>query len=132
VVRQSAKDEAAVVAAGITLHEALKAYDQLKSQGILVRIIDAYSIKPIDTETLFASAREVGNKLITVEDHWPEGGLGEAVMEAFAGYRGAQPDIVKLAVQALPGSGTPAELLDEAGINARHIVQAVRALVRGV
>lgn len=132
VVRQSAKDEATVVAAGITLHEALKAYDQLKSQGIIVRVIDAYSLKPIDAETLFVAAREAGNTLITVEDHWPEGGLGEAVMEAFAGYRGAQPTVARLAVQALPGSGTPAELLDEAGINARHIVQAVRALVRGV
>jgi transketolase len=132
VVRQSAKDEATLVAAGITLHEALKAYEQLKSQGILVRVIDAYSVKPIDAETLFAAAREAGNTLITVEDHWPEGGLGEAVMEAFAGYRGTQPDIVKLAVQGLPGSGTSVELLDEAGINARHIVQAVRALVRRV
>jgi len=132
VVRQSAKDEATVVAAGITLHEALNAYDQLKSQGILVRVIDAYSLKPIDAETLFVAAREAGNTLVTVEDHWPEGGLGEAVMEAFAGYRGVQPNVARLAVQALPGSGTPAELLDEAGINARHIVQAVRALVRGV
>ncbi|HEY1353669.1 MAG TPA: transketolase [Ktedonobacteraceae bacterium] len=132
VVRQSAKDEATVVAAGITLHEALKAYDQLKSQGIVIRVIDAYSVKPIDTQALFTAAREAGNKLITVEDHWPEGGLGEAVMEAFAGHDGAGPKIVKLAVQSMPGSGKPAELLEEAGINAHHIVQAVRALVRGV
>lgn len=132
VVRQSEKDEATVVAAGITLHEALKAYEQLKSEGIVVRIIDAYSVKPIDTETLFAAVEETGSKLITVEDHWPEGGLGEAVLEAFSERDGALPEIVKLAVQSMPGSGTPAELLEEAGISAHHIVQAVRALVRGV
>jgi transketolase len=131
VVRSSEKDEATVVAAGITLHEALKAYDQLKSQGIAVRVIDAYSVKPIDSETLFAAAEEAGNKFITVEDHWPEGGLGEAVMQAFSGRDGAQPEIVTLAVQSMPGSGKPAELLEEAGISAHHIVQAVRALVRG-
>jgi transketolase len=132
VVRHSEKDEATVVAAGITLHEALKAYDQLKEQGITVRVIDAYSVKPIDAETLFAAAEEAGGKFLTVEDHWPEGGLGEAVMEAFSESDGPQPEIVKLAVQSMPGSGKPAELLEEAGISAHHIVQAIRALVRGV
>ncbi len=131
VVRQSDKDEATVVAAGITLHEALKAYDQLKSEGITIRVIDAYSVKPIDEETLFAAAEEAGNKIITVEDHWPEGGLGEAVLEAFTERAGTLPEVVKLAVQSMPGSGKPAELLEEAGISAHHIVQAVRALVRG-
>jgi transketolase len=131
VVYQSSKDEATIVAAGITLHEALKAYTQLKEQGITVRVIDAYSVKPIDAETLFAAAQEAGNKILTVEDHWPEGGLGEAVLEAFSERDGAQPEIVKLAVQSMPGSGTPAELLEDAGISAHHIVQAVRALVRG-
>lgn len=132
VVRQSPNDEATIVAAGITLHEALKAYDQLKSQGIVVRVIDAYSVKPIDAETLFAAAENAGNKVLTVEDHWPEGGLGEAVMEAFSERDGTPPEIVKLAVQSMPGSGTPAQLMEEAGISAHHIVQAVRALVRGV
>jgi transketolase len=131
VVRQSEKDEVTIVAAGITLHEALKAYDQLKSDGIAVRVIDAYSVKPIDEETLFAAVEEAGNKIITVEDHWPEGGLGEAVLEAFTERAGNLPEIVKLAVHSMPGSGTPAELLEEAGINAHHIVQAVHALVRG-
>jgi transketolase len=131
VVRQSDKDEATIVAAGITLHEALKAYDQLKSDGITVRVIDAYSVKPIDEETLFTAAEEAGNKIITVEDHWPEGGLGEAVLEAFTERAGTLPVVVKLAVHSMPGSGTPAELLEDAGINAHHIVQAVRALVRG-
>lgn len=131
VVHQSEKDEATIIAAGITLHEALKAYDQLKEQGITVRVIDMYSVKPIDVETLLIAAEEAGNKFLTVEDHWPEGGLGEAVMEAFSERDGAQPQIVKLAVQSMPGSGTPAQLLEEAGISAHHIVQATQILVRG-
>ena len=130
VVRQSDKDEATVVAAGITLHEAMKAYDQLQIEGITIRVIDAYSVKPIDEETLFVAAEEAGNKIITVEDHWPEGGLGEAVLEAFTERAGSLPEVVKLAVQSMPGSGTPAELIEEAGISANHIAQAVRALVR--
>ncbi len=131
VVHQSDHDDATVVAAGITLHEALKAYDQLKDQGITIRVIDAYSVKPIDAETLFIAAEEAGNKILTVEDHWPEGGLGEAVLEAFSERDGSQAEIVKLAVQSLPGSGTPAQLMEEAGISAHHIVQAIHALVRG-
>jgi transketolase len=132
VVRSSDKDEVTIVAAGITLHNALDACDQLKSQGISARVIDAYTVKPIDEETLFAAADEAGNCIVTVEDHWPEGGLGEAVLEAFTQRDGAMPRVVKLAVQSMPGSGTPAELMEEAGISAHHIVQAVRALVRNV
>ncbi len=132
VVRSSDKDEVTIVAAGITLHNALDACDQLKSQGINARVIDAYTVKPIDAETLYAAAEEAGNCIVTVEDHWPEGGLGEAVLEAFTERDGAMPRIVKLAVQSMPGSGTPAELMEEAGISAHHIVQAVRALVRNV
>ncbi len=132
VLRSSDNDEVTIVAAGITLHNALDAYEQLKSQGIQARIIDAYTIKPIDEETLFVAAEEAGNVLVTVEDHWPEGGLGEAVLEAFTERDGAMPRIVKLAVQSMPGSGTPAELMEEAGISAHHIVQAVRVLVRNV
>ena len=130
VLRSSDKDEVAIVAAGITLHNALAAYDQLKSQGIRARVIDAYSVKPIDEETLFAAADEAGGCIVTVEDHWPEGGLGEAVLEAFTQRDGDLPRIVKLAVQSMPGSGTPDQLMEEAGISAHHIVQAVRALVR--
>ena len=132
VVRSSDKDEVTIVAAGITLHNALDACDQLKSQGIRARVIDAYTVKPIDEETLFAAAEEAGNCIVTVEDHWPEGGLGEAVLAAFTQRDGAMPRVVKLAVQSMPGSGTPAELMEEAGISAHHIVQAVRALVRNV
>lgn len=132
VLRSSNKDEVTIVAAGITLHNALAAYDQLKSQGIRARIIDAYSVKPIDEETLFVAAEEAGNCILTVEDHWPEGGLGDAVLEAFTQRDGTLPRVVKLAVQSMPGSGTPDQLMEEAGISAHHIVQAVRALVRGV
>src|SRR5215471_2536817 len=132
VIHQSDKDEVTIVAAGITLHEALKAYEQLRGQRIMARVIDAYSVKPIDEETLMMAADEAGNKIVVVEDHWPEGGLGDAVLDAFTMRNGPIPEVVKLAVQSMPGSGTPAELMEEAGINAYHIVQAVRALVRTV
>jgi transketolase len=129
VLRESKNDKATVVAAGITVHEALAAYEQLKGEGIAIRVIDAYSVKPIDEETLFIAAEDAGNKIITVEDHWPEGGLGDAVLEAFSERDGRLPEVVKLAVQSMPGSGTPAQLLEEAGISAHHIVQAVKALI---
>ncbi len=128
VVRQSDKDEATVIAAGITLHEALKAYEQLQGEGINVRIIDAYSVKPLDEETIIAAAEETGGKIVVAEDHWPEGGLGDAVLDVFAQFDGPLPEVVKLAVQSMPGSGTPDELLEEAGISAHHIVQAVKVL----
>ena len=130
VVRQSDKDRLTVVAAGITLHEALKAYDQLQSQRVNIRVIDAYSVKPMDEETLLLAAQEAGNKIIVVEDHWPEGGLGDAVLEVFTQQDGTSTQIVKLAVQSMPGSGTPAELMEEAGISAHSIVEAVNALLQ--
>jgi transketolase len=129
VIHQSPNDRVTVVAAGITLHNALEAYEQLKSQRVLIRVIDAYSVKPMDDETLLAAAQETGNKIIVVEDHWPEGGLGDAVLEVFTKRDGPLPQVVKLAVESMPGSGTPAELMEEAGISAHHIVQAVRALI---
>jgi transketolase len=128
VIHQSQQDKVTVVAAGITLHEALQAYDQLKGQNVSIRVIDAYSVKPIDAETLITAAQETG-KIVVVEDHWPEGGLGDAVLEVFTETDGPLPQVVKLAVQSMPGSGTPAQLLEEAGISAHHIVQAVRALI---
>lgn len=130
VVHQSDKDQATVVAAGITLHEALKAYDQLQSEGINVRVIDAYSVKPMDEETLLAAAQEAGNKFVVVEDHWPEGGLGDAVLDVFTQQDGPLPEVVKLAVQSMPGSGTPDQLMEEAGISADHIFEAVKLLVK--
>ncbi|HEV2237810.1 MAG TPA: transketolase [Ktedonobacterales bacterium] len=130
VVRQSAADQVAVIAAGITLHEALKAYDQLKGEGIAVRVIDAYSVKPLDARTLQAAARDTGGRLVVAEDHWFEGGLGDAVLDAFAGGEGAAaepgPKVIKLAVRSMPGSGKPDELMDAAGISASHIVAAVK------
>jgi transketolase len=128
VLRQSASDQVAIVAAGITLHEALKAHEQLAGEGIAARVIDAYSVKPIDVETLRQAARETGGRLLVVEDHWPEGGLGDAVLEAFADGDGPLPTVVKLAVRAMPGSGKPTELLDAAGIDAAHIVVAAKQL----
>ncbi len=130
VIHSSDNDQVTVVAAGITLHESLSAYEQLLSEGITIRVIDAYSVKPIDEETLLAAAEEAGNKIITVEDHWPEGGLGDAVIEVFTQRDGPLPQVVKLAVQSMPGSGTPAQLLEEAGISAHHIVQAVKAILQ--
>jgi transketolase len=128
VVKQSAQDKVAVVAAGITLHETLKAYDTLKGEGVAIRVIDAYSVKPIDRQTLAQAAKDCGGKIVVVEDHWPEGGLGDAVLEAYAA-EGALPRVVKLGVHGMPGSGTPAELMHAAGIDAGHIVKAVKSLL---
>ncbi|HEX8982928.1 MAG TPA: transketolase [Ktedonobacterales bacterium] len=134
VVRESASDKVTVVGAGITLHEALKAYDQLKSEGIEVRVIDAYSVKPIDAKTLHAAAKATEGRIVVVEDHWIEGGVGDAVLEAFTGVDGqppetATPRVIKLAVREMPGSGKPEELVDAAGISARHIVAAVKSFL---
>jgi transketolase len=126
VPRQSAQDKVTVVGAGITLHEALKAADQLKSQGTAIRVIDLYCIKPIDGKALGEQIKPTGGRLVTVEDHWPEGGLGEAVLTALA-EAGAAPSKFKLlAVNGMPHSGKPDELVDAFGISARHIVEAVK------
>lgn len=124
VLRRSSNDVAAVLSAGITLHEALRAHDMLASQGVHIRVVDLYSVKPIDTKTVETCARECAHRLIVVEDHFPEGGLADAVSEVFE--RATAPAITRLAVRALPGSGTPQELLDAAGIGADAIVAAVR------
>jgi len=128
VLKQSGQDKATVIGAGITVHEALKAYEQLKSAGISIRVIDAYSVKPIDKETLHRAAQETGGKLVVVEDHWEEGGLGDAVLDAFTGGPIKDLTVIKLAVRKMPGSATPAEQLDAAGIDAAHIVKAVQGL----
>jgi len=124
-VKASEHDEVTVLAAGVTVHEALKAYETLKKDGIAIRVIDLYSVKPVDAEALFWAAQDTGC-LITVEDHWPEGGLGDAVLEAFSGTDRTLPHLEKLAVREMPGSGTPAELLNAAGIDAEAIAEAVR------
>jgi transketolase len=126
VLRQG--DDVAIVAAGITLHESLKAADRLIAEGIDARVIDLYSVKPVDVETLRAAAEATGGRIITVEDHWAEGGIGDAVLEALSD--GEEPArVVRLAVRELPGSGKPAELLAAAGIDAEHIADAARTLV---
>ena len=129
VLRSSGDDQVAVITAGITVHEALKAADMLAGEGTKVRVIDAYSVKPIDAATLKVAAAETGGRLITVEDHWPEGGLGAAVLDVFAD-EDLRPRVVKLAVRDMPGSGKPAELLAAAGIDAAHIAEAARRLAR--
>ncbi|HEY3331402.1 MAG TPA: transketolase [Capsulimonadaceae bacterium] len=126
-IRSSDADKVTVIGAGITLHEALKAYDTLKAEGIAIRVIDLYSVKPVDAATIKKAAAETGT-LIVVEDHWPEGGLGDAVLDVFTGEGApAFPKVVKLAVKDMPGSGEPYELLEVAGIDAAHIVKAVKA-----
>jgi transketolase len=125
VLRSSDDDEVTIVAAGITVHEALKAADALAEEGISARVIDCYSVKPIDEETL----RAAGTPIVTVEDHWAEGGLGEAVLAALADVED-RPRVAKLAVTEMPHSGKPAELLAAAGIDADHIAEAARRLVR--
>jgi transketolase len=121
-------DDVTIVGAGITLHEALKAAEELAGEGIEARVIDLYSVKPVDGETLRAAAEATGGRILTVEDHWPEGGIGDAVLEALSD--GETPArVVRLAVRDMPGSGKPAELLAAAGIDAEHIAEAARALV---
>jgi transketolase len=127
VVRRSDADAVTLVGAGITLHEALKAAETLAGEGIDARVLDLYSLKPIDADTIRIAARDTG-AIITVEDHWPEGGIGDAVLEALADEQ-PHPVVVKLAVREMPGSGTPAELLHVAGIDADCIADAARRLV---
>jgi transketolase len=126
-IRSSDGDVATIVGAGVTLFEGLKAADALAENGIRVRVIDAYSVKPIDGKTLRKALAESG-LLLVVEDHWIEGGLGDAVLEALAA-RGEPLSgrVVKLAVTEMPGSGTPEELRDWAGISAVKIARAVRS-----
>jgi transketolase len=126
IVRQSDFDRVTVVAAGVTLFEALKAYEQLGQQGIAIRVIDLFSVRPIDAQTLQASARATNGLVVTVEDHYEHGGIGDAVLSALAteGVR-----VHKLAVRSIPRSGQPEELLDRFQISARHIADKVRSLV---
>lgn len=125
VLRQADGGKATVVAAGVTLHEALKAADALKAEGVGITVIDAYSVKPLARDVILAAARQTGNTVITVEDHYPEGGLGDAV----AGELGAEGlKVHKLAVRGLPRSGKPEELLAHFGIDASAIAQKVKSL----
>jgi transketolase len=127
IVRGSDADDVAIVACGITVDEADRAAEALEREGIGARVLDCYSIKPIDADALRAAARDCG-AIVTVEDHWPEGGLGDAVLEALADADD-RPRVTKLAVREMPVSGTPEELLHEARIDAEAIAAAARSLV---
>lgn len=126
VVRRSATDRLTIVAAGVTLFEALKAYDQLKAGGTTVRVIDLYSVVPVDRAGLLDAARATGGRILTVEDHYAHGGLGDAVLSA-VGSEGVR--VHKLAVREVPHSGKPDELLDRYGISARAIVEAAKQML---
>ncbi|GHE71891.1 transketolase [Streptomyces spiralis] len=127
VLRSSDADRLTIVAAGVTLHEALAAADALDGEGIAVRVIDLYSVKPADRATLRQAAQDTGC-LLTVEDHREAGGLGDAVLEAFLDGRPV-PRLVRLAVRTMPGSASPGEQLHAAGIDAESIAASARLLV---
>jgi transketolase len=128
VLRSTVTDDITIVASGVTVPEAVKAAETLAAEDIGARVIDLYSIKPIDAETLRTAAEATG-RIITVEDHYPEGGVGDAVLAALA-EMGAETRVVKLAVSDMPHSGKPAELLAAFGIDADGIADAARHLVR--
>ena len=133
VVHSSDHDAVTIIGAGVTLHEALKAYETLKKDNITARIIDLYSVKPIDVKTICQAAQDTAGKIIVVEDHWAEGGLGAAVMDALTDesstYMGAI-QLTKLAVTQMPGSGAPEEMLRAAKIDAEAIFGAACSLVK--
>ncbi len=126
VLRQSANDAVTVIGAGVTVFEALKAHDELKASGVAIRVIDLYSLAPVDTHGLVAAARATQGRVITVEDHYAAGGVGDAVAEALAesGYT-----VHRLAVREIPRSGKPDQLLERYGISASHIVSSVKSMI---
>jgi transketolase len=123
-LRKSANDRVTVIGAGITVHEALKAASQLEAEGVPIRVIDAYCVKPIDAEGILSAAKATGGRVIVVEDHYREGGLGDAVLEVV----GNQAKVVQLAVHEIPRSGPPEALIEKYGISSNHIVAAVKEL----
>ena len=129
VVRSSPTDHVTLIGAGVTLHECLRAADQLALDGTQARVVDLYSVKPIDTDTLVAAADATSGRIVIAEDHHPEGGLGSAVAAALLKAGVAQLRLAHLSVSELPGSGTSTELLNAAGIDAAHIAAAAAELV---
>jgi transketolase len=127
VLRESSGDVATVIGAGVTVFEALKAYDELKAAGTAIRVIDLYSVQPVDRDALVKAGRATGGHLITVEDHYAAGGIGDAVAEAVAD---SGMTVHRIAVREIPRSGKPEELLERFGISAKHIVEAVRAVAK--
>jgi len=124
VVKQSKEDKIVIVAGGVTLNESVKAQEQLAKEGVHVAVIDLFSIQPIDRDTLVTQAKRVGGRVITVEDHYEPGGIGEAVSGALADEEGIR--VHRLFVKEVPRSGAPDALLDRYGISSKHIVNAVK------
>jgi transketolase len=122
VLRHSPSDQATVIGAGITVVEALRAHDELAAKNVHIRVIDLYSVQPVDAAALLRSARDTNGRVITVEDHYAAGGIGDAVAAALAagGFT-----VQRLAVREIPRSGTPEQLIDHYGLSSRHIVAAV-------
>jgi len=127
LLRAGKDDDVALVGAGVTVHNCLAAADELAREGIKARVIDLYSVKPLDRQRLLDAVRDTGGRLVVVEDHYPEGGLGSAVLESLADLA-APVRVAHLAVRGLPTSGTSTELMDQAGIGVNAIVSAARAL----
>src|SRR5205823_11225962 len=126
VVRQSPKDKVALIGAGVTLHNCIAAAEALGAKKIPARVIDLYSVKPVDVKTLREAARVTKGRFVIVEDHYPQGGIGAAVLEAFAADGGLH--VAHLAVKGLPTSGKPEELMNAAGICPRHVIAAATKL----
>jgi transketolase len=126
VLRQTDQDRVLVVAAGVTVAESLAAHDELANDGVNVRVIDLFSVQPVDRETLIANARACGGNVVTVEDHYAHGGVGDALLAALSEER---CDVRKLAIREVPRSGKPKELLDHYGISAPHIVKSVKSML---
>jgi transketolase len=129
LARSGENDQVTLIGAGVTLHEALRAAEILQGEGIAARVIDCYSVKPVDTETLVAAAEATGGRIVVAEDHHPEGGLGSAVADALLGAGQQNLHLIRLAVSGMPGSGTGEELLAWAGVDAEHIAAEARKLV---
>merc|ERR1711983_190211 len=128
ILRKSDSDQVLVIGAGVTLHEALKAADSLKEAGVNIRVMDPFTVKPLDITAIQDNAAACSGRIITVEDHYPEGGIGDAVLDAVSSYRNMI--VRKLAVNAVPRSGPPAELLEMFGISADNIVKAVNDIIK--
>uniref|UniRef100_A0A1Y1LEY0 transketolase n=1 Tax=Photinus pyralis TaxID=7054 RepID=A0A1Y1LEY0_PHOPY len=128
ILKKSSKDSVLIIGAGVTVQEALKAAEELEMSGVNVRVMDPFTVKPIDKDAIIKHAKEVGGRIVTVEDHYPQGGLGEAVLSAVAEER----DIIvkKLAIPTVPRSGPPSALLDYYGISAKHIVAAAQEITK--
>jgi transketolase len=135
VLRASAGDVVTLAGAGVTVHQCLRAADDLAGEGIAARVIDLYSVKPVDQATLADAVAATGGRLIIAEDHYPQGGLGAAVLEALTGIPAPIPGeplrVRQCAVSGLPGSGSPAELMEAAGISASRIAAVARELLKG-